>query len=154
MYSGLNLRAGPRPSSILWGSRLKAAYSPTQATMASDSEGAGANKRRYPRTSLNVLVQFRFDTFEEFLAEYSLNISPGGIFIRTDSPREEGSIIYLQFALRDGSKLIEGMGRVVRVNRTNEPSRPRGMGVEFLNFDEPSMALISEICALRSGTKN
>lgn len=120
----------------------------------SESDG-GAEKRRHPRAPLNVLVQFRFDTFDEFLAEYSLNISPGGIFIKTDQPREEGSVIYLQFTLRDGSRLIEGMGRVVRVTKPpGDAKRPAGMGIEFINFDEESMALIAEICAQRSGSKN
>ncbi len=119
----------------------------------SESDG-GAEKRRHPRTPLNVLVQFRFDTFDEFLAEYSLNVSPGGIFIRTEAPREEGAMIYLQFTLRDGSKLIEGMGKVVRVNPPGDPTHPSGMGIEFMNFDDESMALIAEICAQRSGPKN
>ena len=119
----------------------------------SDSDGPGADKRRHPRTPLNVLVQFRFDTFDEFLAEYSVNISPGGIFVNTDEPRQEGEVIYLQFALKDGSKLIEGMGKVVRVNPVGDPKRPPGMGIEFINFDDESMALIAEICAQRS-TKN
>ena len=116
----------------------------------SDPDGPDANKRRHPRTPLNVLVQFRFDTFDEFLAEYSINISPGGIFVTTDEPREEGSVIYLQFALKDGSKLIEGMGKVVRVNPVGDSTRPAGMGIEFVNFDDESMALIAEICAQRS----
>jgi uncharacterized protein (TIGR02266 family) len=120
----------------------------------SDSDGSGAEKRKHPRAPLNVLVQFRFDTFDEFLAEYSLNISPGGIFIRTEAPREEGAVIYLQFTLRDGSKLIEGMGRVVRVNPPGDPKRPAGMGIEFMNFDDESMALIAEICAQRAGARN
>lgn len=121
----------------------------------SDPEGSGPDKRRHARTALNVLVQFRFDSFAEFMAEYSLNISPGGIFIRTEHPREQGAIIYLQFALKDGSKLIEGMGRVVRVNPpTGDPLHPGGMGIEFVNFDEESMALIEEICAQRSGPRN
>lgn len=113
----------------------------------SDSEHD--DRRKHQRTPLAMLVQFRFNTFEDFLAEYSLNISPGGMFIRTDEPREEGSIIYLQFSLKDGSRLIEGMGKVVRVNPPG--SQGAGMGVEFLNFDDESMALIEEIC-LAKGT--
>lgn len=120
----------------------------------SDSEGPGAEKRRHPRTPLNVLVQFRFDSFEDFLAEYSLNISPGGIFIRTDTPREQGAVIYLQFTLRDGNRLIEGMGRVVRVNPPGDPSRPAGMGIEFTNLDEDSLALIADVCAQRTVSRN
>ncbi|MBI3181864.1 MAG: TIGR02266 family protein [Myxococcales bacterium] len=105
-----------------------------------------SEKRRFPRTPLSLLVQFRFNTFEDFLAEYSLNISPGGMFIRTSEPREEGAMIYLQFSLKDGSKLIEGLGRVVRVNPPEDKSHTPGMGIEFVNFDEDSMALILDIC--------
>ncbi len=108
----------------------------------------GDNRRRYPRSPLSILVQYRFNSFEDFLAEYSLNISLGGIFIRTEDPRDEGSIVYLQFSLKDGSRLIEGMGKVVRVNPPG--SRDTGMGVEFMNFDEESMALINDICTARS----
>jgi uncharacterized protein (TIGR02266 family) len=113
-------------------------------------EDGNSERRRHPRTPLSMLVQYRFDTFEDFLAEYSLNLSPGGLFICTDEPREEGSVIYVQFSLKDGSRLIEGMGRVVRVNPKGG-SGPVGMGVEFLNFDEDSLALVHQICAARRG---
>jgi uncharacterized protein (TIGR02266 family) len=113
----------------------------------------GHERRRHARTPLSLLVQFRFNTFEDFLAEYSVNLSPGGIFLRTDEPRALGSIVYLQFSLKDGSRLIEGMGRVVRVNPPGEAARTAGMGVEFLNFDEESMALIDEICAARQAPR-
>ena len=112
------------------------------------------NRRKHARTSLSLLVQYRFNSFEDFLAEYSLNISAGGIFIRTNEPREEGAMIYLQFYLRDGSKLIEGLGRVVRVNPVDDTSRVPGMGIEFVNFDDESMSLIQEICAGKSATKS
>lgn len=108
----------------------------------------GAEKRRSARAELRILVQFRFNTFEDFLAEYSVDVSVGGIFLRTDNPRPEGAMIYLQFALRDGQKLIEGLGKVVRVNPPGGP-RPAGMGVEFVNLDAESQALIEEIVAAR-----
>src|SRR6185436_8918291 len=95
------------------------------ATMSEDDE-----RLRHPRTPLSMLVQFRYNSFDDFLAEYSLNISPGGIFIKTDKPLEEGSMIYLQFSLRDGSRLIEGMGKVVRVNPPGVKDRVSGMGIE------------------------
>ncbi len=121
--------------------------------MTDDAPPSG-NKRRYPRTPLSLLVQYRFDTFDDFLAEYSKDISPGGMFIRTNDPREEGSMIYLQFSLKDGSKLIEGLGRVVRVNRPGDPDRTPGMGIEFVNFDDESMALIQEICDSKAAQRH
>jgi uncharacterized protein (TIGR02266 family) len=118
--------------------------------MSSD-EKDGSERRRHLRTPLSLLVQFRFNTFEDFLADYSLNLSPGGIFIRTDEPREQGAMVYLQFSLKDGSRLIEGLGRVVRVHPAGH--RDPGMGVEFVNFDEESMHLVLDICAARVGKK-
>jgi type IV pilus assembly protein PilZ len=117
-----------------------------------DSEGSdGVEKRRYPRAPLQLLVQYRFGSVGDFLAEYSSNISLGGIYIRTDAPRDEGSLIYLQFTLRDGSPLIEGLGKVVRVNRPGDvpPGVEPGMGVEFVNFDDESMGLIEQIVSDR-----
>ncbi len=119
----------------------------------SSSNGGGAERRRHPRTPLHLLVQYRFNTFEDFLAEYSTNISPGGMFIRTDQPLEEGAMVYLQFSLKDGSRLIEGMGKVVRVNPAGVKDRVAGMGIEFVNFDDESMELINEICAQREANR-
>ena len=113
--------------------------------MAESFNGGGDERRRHERVPLSLLVQYRVNTFEEFLAEYSADISVGGMFIRTTEPRELGALIYLQFWLKDGSKLIEGLGRVVRVNPPGDPARPAGVGLEFVNFDDDSMGLIEEI---------
>ncbi|HCF57088.1 MAG TPA: hypothetical protein DFS52_03700 [Myxococcales bacterium] len=119
------------------------------ALASEDGANNGEERRKYPRAPLQLLVQYRFDTFEEFLAEYSVNISVGGVFIRTDNPREEGSFVYLQFALRDGARLIEGLGKVVRVNPPGAEGRVPGMGIEFVNLDPESVLLIEEIVANR-----
>ena len=119
--------------------------------MSETPEASAAEKRRAPRADLHILVQFRCTSFDEFLAEYATDISTGGMFLRTDQPRPEGQMIYLQFALRDGSKLIEGLGKVVRVNPPGG-DRPAGMGVEFVNVDEDSRALIEDIVAQKLAT--
>lgn len=111
------------------------------------SAPAEDRRRRHERTALSILVQYRFNSFEEFITEYSVDLSPGGIFLQTDEPREVGAMVYLQFSLLDGSRLIEGLGKVVWVNRPEDKTRTPGMGIEFVNFDEESAALIREICA-------
>jgi uncharacterized protein (TIGR02266 family) len=123
--------------------------------MSDTADDSPDDRRKHERHPLSILVQYRFDSFENFLAEYSINISAGGMFIRTSEPREEGSMIYLQFYLRGGEKLIEGLGRVVRVNPPEKYGKDAGMGVEFVNFDEESTDLINEIIAARvAGPKN
>jgi uncharacterized protein (TIGR02266 family) len=115
----------------------------------------GADKRKFPRAPLGLLVQYRFDTFESFMSEVAIDISMGGMFIRTDEPREMGALVYLQFALQDGEKLIEGLGKVVRVNPPGAPATA-GMGIEFVNLDEQSHELVEQIVRgnMERGKKN
>lgn len=105
-------------------------------------------KRRHPRLTLKMLVQVRLDSLDEFLREYAANISMGGMFIRSVEPHPEGSMIYLQFTLADGEKLIEGLAQVIHVNPPDHPAP--GMGVEFVNLEENSRALIEKILRERA----
>ena len=111
----------------------------------------GSERRRHERIDLNLLIQYRFDTFDEFMSEYAADVSEGGMFIETDEPRDVGDMIYLQFALRDGTRLIEGLGRVVRVV-PERAGQPGGMGIEFVNMDEDSQDLI--VNAVREATQD
>src|SRR5947209_4290275 len=105
-------------------------------------------RRRHERTAVALLVQYRFDSFDDFVAEYSVDLSPGGIFIRTDAPPDLGTVVHLQFSLKDGSRLIEGLGKVVRIRTAAEGVQP-GMGIEFTQFDDESLALVQQICMQR-----
>jgi molecular chaperone DnaK len=105
-------------------------------------------RRVHPRLPLRMLVQFRMHDLDEFMRVYAVNVSVGGIFIRTLTPHPIGAMIYLQFKLEDGKHLIEGLGKVVHVNPPEHPSP--GMGVEFVNLDEESRALIEEIIRERA----
>jgi molecular chaperone DnaK len=115
----------------------------------SDDPNFSADRRRHPRAQVSLLVQYRFNTFEDFLAEYSADLSVGGIFIRTDDVREEGALIHLQFWLEDGTRLIEGTGRVARVIHPGDPNQPAGMGVKFVSLDAASTELIQRIVAAK-----
>ena len=105
-------------------------------------------RRLHYRSQLNMLVQFRVGDLKEFMREYAANISGGGMFVRTREPHPEGSMIYLQFRLKDGSTIIEGLGKVVHVN-SPEHAIP-GMGVEFVNLDADSKKIIDSIVEQRA----
>ena len=102
-----------------------------------------SERRVHPRLPLNMLVQFKLADMGEFMRDYAANISAGGMFVRTRTPNPLGSMIYLQFKLKDGQKVIEGLGKVVHVNPP-EHAVP-GMGIEFVNLDRDSRKLIDEI---------
>ncbi len=58
-------------------------------------------------------------------------------------------MIYLKVALRDGSKLAEGFGRVARVGE--DTSGHRGMAIQFIHLDDQSIGLVEEIVARELG---
>ncbi len=105
-------------------------------------------RRQFPRVPLNVLVQYRFDTFDDFTAEYAEDLSMGGIFIRTDDVRPIGTHIYLQFTLQAGRRLVEALGRIIRL----VPGDDGGMGIEFVNLDDDSRALLARIVTDREAS--
>jgi molecular chaperone DnaK len=108
------------------------------------------------RVPLETRVQFKFDRFSGFLSEYSANISPGGLFIRTRTPQPPGTVLDFEFRLGDGFELIKGTGEVVWARAEDEgPARPGGMGLRFLELADGSKELIYRIVdqhVLQGGT--
>tara|TARA_B100000959_G_C14852269_1_gene570615 strand:- start:636 stop:938 length:303 start_codon:yes stop_codon:yes gene_type:complete len=88
-------------------------------------------------------VQFRLKDMDTFLREYAMNISYGGIFIKTLKPHPQDSMLYLQIQLENGTKIIEGLGKVVHVNSANHTHA--GMGIEFINIDQESQQFINNL---------
>lgn len=103
-----------------------------------------SKQRKHDRVPLNLLVQFRINDFSSFMKDYANNISAGGMFLHAEEIRPIGSLIYFQFALREGTRLIEGLGRVVR-------AQPDGMGIEFVGLEDKSKAMIEHIVQQRMG---
>ena len=102
-----------------------------------------------PRTSesrripLEREISFRVPRFENFVTEYSANISATGIFVRTQEPLDPGTDLTLEFKVADDWKLIRGRGRVIWVRTKDEgPDAPAGMGIRFLEMDPQSRRLI------------
>ncbi len=98
------------------------------------------------RVPLETRVQFKFDRFSGFLSDFSANISPGGMFIRTREPQPPGTLLEFEFRLGDGFELIKGSGEVVWVREEDEgPTRPAGMGLRFQELSLGSKELIYRI---------
>lgn len=104
------------------------------------------NARRHQRARVPLLVQYRFSPVGEYLTDYTANLSRGGMFIFTDQPRAVGSVLYIQFVTRDGSRIIRGRGRIVRSVEEGEGSERRiGQAIEFLDFDEDDMRFVDAL---------
>ena len=110
---------------------------------------ADPNTRQGKRTPVTLKIKFKSETLEQFIERYAVDVSQGGIFIRTKEPLAVGTQMKFEFQLRDASPLIAGEGTVVWT-RENDPSRPAiapGMGVRFDRLAEGSQGVLEKILA-------
>ncbi len=108
---------------------------------------ADPNTRQGKRTPVTLKIKFKSETLEQFIERYAVDVSQGGIFIRTKEPLAVGTQMRFEFQLRDASPLIAGEGTVVWT-RENDPSRPAiapGMGVRFDRLADGSQSVLEKI---------
>jgi len=98
------------------------------------------------RQEARVTINKEFDSFDQFVREYVMNISRSGVFIKTPTPLAVGSLVNLQFTVvMDGIETIEGEGEVVRVEQN-----PSGMGVVFKKLGHYSERLVEQLLTQRA----
>src|SRR5580693_6655866 len=110
---------------------------------------ADPNTRQGKRAPVTLKIKFKSETLDQFIERYAVDVSQGGIFIRTKDPLAVGTQMKFEFQLRDASPLIAGEGTVVWT-RENDPSRPAiapGMGVRFDRLAEGSQGVLEKILA-------
>jgi uncharacterized protein (TIGR02266 family) len=92
------------------------------------------NRRGSPRVVLGIPIQYRFGN--TIAAALTLNLSRGGIAIRTTSPLEAGSKIRVRFRMPGSKRDIDAEGRVAWSDRRV------GMGIQFERVDPGHQSLI------------
>jgi uncharacterized protein (TIGR02266 family) len=92
------------------------------------------NRRSSPRVVLGIPVQYRFGN--TIAAALTLNLSHGGIAIRTTSPLDNGTRIRVRFRMPGSKRDLDAEGRIVWSDRRV------GMGVQFDRVDQASQAII------------
>jgi len=105
--------------------------------------------RQAKRAPVTLKIKFKSATLDQFIERYAVDVSPGGIFIRTKEPLAVGTQMRFEFQLRDATPLITGEGTVVWT-RENDPSRPAaapGMGVRFDRLGDGSQTVLDKILA-------
>jgi uncharacterized protein (TIGR02266 family) len=106
------------------------------------------------RVPFEAEVVVEFERFSGFLAEYSSNLSLGGMFITTRYLKPVGTELKFELRLKDAAPLVRGRGLVAWTRWQDQGARrPAGMGVRFLDLDPDSRELIYRIVdeRLRSG---
>jgi uncharacterized protein (TIGR02266 family) len=92
------------------------------------------NRRGSPRVVLGIPIQYRFGN--TIAAALTLNLSRGGISIRTTSPLDGGLKIKVRFRMPGSRRDIDAEGRVAWSDRRV------GMGIQFEKVDPANQAII------------
>jgi uncharacterized protein (TIGR02266 family) len=110
------------------------------------------DNRKSKRSPVTLRIKFKSANLEQFIERYAVDVSQGGIFIRTKEPLPVGTTMRFEFQLRDESPLITGEGTVVwiREQNTSQGTVAPGMGVRFDRLTEPSQAVLDEILAYKA----
>ena len=92
------------------------------------------NRRGSPRVVLGIPIQYRFGN--TIAAALTLNLSHGGVAIRTTSPLDSGSKIRVRFRMPGVKRDVDAEGRVAWSDRRV------GMGIQFDTLDPADQAVI------------
>jgi uncharacterized protein (TIGR02266 family) len=94
------------------------------------------NRRKSPRVVLGIPIAYRYGN--TIAAALTLNLSHGGIAIRTTSPLEQNTRARLRFRLPGSKKDIDAEARVAWTDRRV------GMGMQFEKVDPADQTAIDE----------
>src|SRR5262249_33652341 len=101
------------------------------------------------RGPVNLRIKFRSANLDDFIERYAVDVSRGGIFIRTREPLSVGTRLKLDFQLLEQGAILQGDGTVVWI-RESDPTRPAvtpGMGVRFDQLTPESQPILDKILA-------
>ena len=80
--------------------------------MANDSETNNkfVERREHPRAVVKIEIEFKHTI--DFVTSYMLNISKGGLFIKTDEALPLDTIVFLRFTLPGIPSLLKQRGKL------------------------------------------
>jgi len=103
-------------------------------------------------SSAPVRIRLRFASFDAFIEKFAPNVTRGGVFIASRTPLPIGSTFAFEIQLAGGEVALAGDGKVTWVKAFDPaaPTKPHGMGVQFLRLDNPSRELLNKILARKA----
>jgi molecular chaperone DnaK len=111
-------------------------------------------KRSEARLAAVLKLRLAYGSMDDFIERFALNLSRGGVFVRTLDPKPVGTPVVLDLSLATGDQVIRGRG-VVRwsspPSAPGEPHRDPGMGIKFTELTPESRALVDLAVATRGG---
>ena len=96
--------------------------------------------------SVSLKIKFKSRSIEDFIDRYGVDVSKGGIFIRTTKPLAVGTSLTFEFQLQDGGPLLSGRGTVAWVrDKDGADTAAPGMGIRFDDLPEQNATILQRI---------
>lgn len=93
------------------------------------------DRRSSPRVQTNIQVMFK--ETGAFIKSYMINVSNGGIFIKTDKPLPLDTMVMVKMNLPGDTNTMDIQARVVWRNPSGANNMfPHGMGIQFVKMDD------------------
>ncbi len=110
------------------------------------SSKGGPEKRRFARIPVALSIHFRkLEEFQDFVQGDALDLSRGGVFIRTDRPRPVGTMVLMQIPT-PGGQTVQLRGNVRHIKYSSGTTGdPVGMGIEFAYSSERERKFVQSL---------
>ncbi|QRN98694.1 TIGR02266 family protein [Archangium violaceum] len=103
------------------------------------------DRRTTDRKAVGLLVKLKHTDISSFVEEFAVNISPGGMFIRSREPQPVGTPVKFEVRIAEGVRVMRGAAVVRWVRPPEDLSGPPGMGIQFTELDPASQALVDRM---------
>jgi len=138
-------RAPPRCIACL--TKRRGSAVPFQAVVA------GNKSRKNPRAAVSLVARYRSPTAFEFLEEECVDLSSGGMFIKSKAPAPAGTLLKLECDIDHGEGTMRAVARVVWLRERETHDEPQGMGVKFVKLEPGGRELIAQLLERIGGSE-
>jgi uncharacterized protein (TIGR02266 family) len=120
--------------------------------VSSDQPASSNGQNGVTPQAAPVRVRLRYAAFETFIEKFAPNVTRGGLFLASRTPRPVGEVFQFEVQLAGGEVALSGDGKVTWVREFDPaaPNKPHGMGVQFLRLDAPSREVVNQMLARKA----
>ena len=98
-------------------------------------------------------LEIAYDSYNEFITEYTKDVSNGGMLINTKRRHEINDIVDVSLTVPGLDSPVKIKGEVVRIKINNVRDEDAGIGVKFIDIDPESRKALIDFIKTRNSFK-
>ena len=101
----------------------------------------------------NAALKIAYNSYNEFITEYTKDVSNGGMLINTKRHHEINDIVDLSLTIPGLDTPIKIKGEVVRIRIHNVKDEDAGIGIKFIDIDSESRKALIDFINIQNACK-